>query len=235
MAELETTQDASDEQLQEGQAEEASQEESQATEERPANLDEDPRFRQWKSKMDRIVATERKERERLQQELEAHREKVDELSLKDAQPEERVNYYRNKVAQLEQEQRIQSQRQQQIAEMTEKADTLLNKLGLDRNSPGLDWSGDPMEDGFEKLALSAVEVASKKQGTSKQQVEAEVRKAKQEAIKETGAADVSTATKGGGPSLRAQYEKELAELRGSRNVRGFVALRHKYREKGLDV
>jgi len=235
MSELETTQEASEQQLQEGQAEEAGQEESQATEQSPVNLDELPQFRNWKSKMDRQLAQERGERERLQQKLEEQQERLQELQLRDAPPDEQVQILKNQLAQTREEQRMEAERRQRAARMRQEAEDVLNSLGVKRDHPDLDWSGGPTEDGVLQLMKSAAKIAAQKDNTSKQQVEAEVRKAKQEAMKETGAADVSTATGSGGPTLRAQYEKELAKLKGSRNIRAFTELRHKYREKGLDV
>ncbi|MGD2144987.1 MAG: hypothetical protein PVF54_10960 [Anaerolineae bacterium] len=234
MDELVENQETSEAQLQEGQVEEVSPEESQAAEQPQINLDDLPQFRQWKSTMDRKLATERKERERLQQELEENRSMVDELSLRDADPDERVAYYRNKMTQLEEEQRLQAERQQRIAEAGEKADALLEKLGLTRQTPGLDWGGDPLGDGFERLALSAVDVASRNRSMGKQEVEAKVREAKQAAVKQTGAAVVSTAKEGSGPSLRAEYEKARAKLKGTGDIRALINLKDEFREKGLE-
>ena len=235
MSQLEQGQEAPEQQLQEGQAEGANQETEQAGERKPVNLDELPEFRNWKSKMDRQIAQERGERERLEQQMKEQRSRLQELQLQDAPPDEQVKILKNQLAQREEEMRMQQERQRKIQERTETAQQFLNELGLDWETPGLDKSGDPLGDGFERLVMSAAKIAAQKDGNSKQQVEAKVREAQQKAVKETGAADVSTATEGGGPSLRAQYEKDLAKLRGSRNVRAFVALKKEYREKGLDV
>lgn len=236
MAELDERQAASEEQIREGQAEEAGTAEAQAAEESPrVNLDDLPEFRSWKSTMDKRLAQERKERDRLAQELEATRTRLDEVALRDADPSEQVEFYRKKVAALEEGQRLQAQRQQQVAEVTERANAVLERLGLTRDTPGLDWSGDPTEDGFERLVMSAVELASRQQGPKDKKVEAEMRKARQQAIKETGAVDVSTAKPGASPTLEAEYRKRLAELTGSNDMRAYVDLKTEFREKGLDV
>lgn len=228
MAELEQDQEAPEQQLREGQAEGANQETEQAAEQKPVNLDELPEFRNWKSKMDRRVAQERQERERLQQQLEEQQERLQELQLRDAPPEEQVQILQNQLAQTREEQRMREQQRQKAAQLRQEAVEVLDTLGLSADTPGLDWSGGPSEEGLLRLVKSAAQIAAQKDDTSKQQVEAEVRKAKQEALKETGAADVSTATGSGGPSRRAQYEKKLKELRGSRNMRALIALRKEY-------
>lgn len=234
MAELNEHQEAPGQQLQEGQAEGATQDAQGATEHSQVNLDELPQFRQWKSTMDRKLSQERQERERLKNELEEYRGKVDELSLRDAEPEEREQYYQNKIAQLEEERRLQAQRQEKMAAASQRAQKFLDALGLNADTPGLDWSGDPLEDGFEKLALSAAEVASKQGNKTQKQIDAQVREAKQEAVRDTGAARVSTAT--GQPSpLHREYVKELDALRGTGNFRAYADLKAKYRKKGLNI
>jgi len=234
MAELEQTQEAPKEQLQEGQADGATQAEERATEQKPVNLDELPEFRQWKSTMDRKLSQEQQERERLKTELEEHRKKVDELSLRDAPPEERERYLRNKITQLEEERRLQTERQQQVKQATDRAEAFLESMGLSTDTPGLDWSGDPMGDGFEKLALSAAKLASSRTDKTKEQVEAEKRQAEQEALRKTGAARVSTATSEGDSDLARAYRKELGEL-GTGNFRAYADLRQRYRDKGLPI
>lgn len=234
-SELEQKQDTPEEGLREGQAEGVSQADERATERQPVNLDDLPEFRQWKSTMDRKLAEETRERERLKKELEEHRKKVDELSLKDAPPEERERYYRNRVTQLEEEQKLQADRQAKMAAANQRAIDFLSTLGLTPETPGLDWGGDPLADGFERLALSAAKLASSTTRSSQEQVEAKTREAKQEALKESGVPRVSTATSEGASDLERAYQKELGALRGSGNFRAFVELKKKYREKGLQV
>jgi len=234
MSELEKNQEAP-EALQEGQADGADREESGAAEHPLPDLDQDPRFRKHKSLMDQRLAQERAERERLQKELEEHRRKVEELSLRGATPTEQAKYYQNRLTALEEEQRVQAQRQEQQARAYKRATELLDSLGLTPETPGLDWEGDPLTDGFERLALSAAKMASSKGKQTQERVEAEVRKAKQDAIKETGAAQVSTAKGDAGSALEAEYRKEMAALRGSSDMRAYVDLRERYREKGLPI
>lgn len=235
MSELENRQDAPEQQLQQGQAEGATQEGTEATEQQPVNLDELPEFRQWKSKMDRKLAAEKAERDRLAQELDQFRSKVDELSLRDASPDEREQYYKNKIATLEEERRMQAARQRKVAEATQRAEKFVTQLGLSMDTPGLDFSGDPTTtEGWQQFALSAAEIASKQRNKTQEQIDAEVREAQQEAVKKTGAAKVSTATGQASP-LRAEYQKKLEALRGSGNFRAYSDLKAEYRKKGLKI
>lgn len=234
MAGLENAQEAPNTELQEGQQGGAGQEQTQATEQPTSNLDDDPRFREWKSKMDKRLAQERAEREKLQKELAQHRAKMDELMLRDAPPEEREKYLRNKLTQLEEEQRLQSERQARATQAYQEAEDFLATLGLSADTPGLDWSGDPLQDGFRRLARSAAEIVAGRGTQTKEQVETQVRQARQQAAKETGAANVSTAT-GGSPALRAEYQKKLEALKGTGDFRGYAELKAQYRAKGLNV
>lgn len=219
---------------QEGKPEAAAETEDRSTEQH-VNLDEFEDFRKFKSMTDKRIAEERSRREQVEQQLGQLQQQLEEAALKDAPPEEQVTYLKGKMARLQQERARDQYVQQQRQKVNQEAIRLLSDLGIRQDHPELDWSGDPLQDGMARLAASAARIAAGQAKVSKKTVEAKVREAKQEAVKETGAADVSTATEGAGPSLQAQYQKDLAELRGSRDYRAYVELKRRYREKGLPV
>jgi len=225
--------------LQEGQGEGAGQETGQASEQ-PAqiNLDEDPRFRKHKSVMDQKLAERDRQIDQLQAQLEELQGRADELALRDATPEEREKYLQNKITQLQEERKLEAQQRERMTKANAKAVELLAKHGLTMDTPGINFNVDPTTyEGWQEFSLSVADVVSRRSQMTQEQVEAEVREAKQKAIKETGALKVSTATGTGSTddALWAAYRKELEPLRGTGDFGAWAAVRKKYRAKGLPI
>lgn len=221
----------------EGQGAGAGRETPQATE-LPVNLDEDPRFRKHKSKMDHKLAEKDQQIQSLQQRIDDLQSRADELALRDATPDEREQYLRNQLTQLREEQRIQALRQQKMAQANQAARDLLALHGFDESTPGINFEVDPTTlEGWQAFSLSVAQVANQRTEQTHEQVEAQVREAQQKALKETGAAKVSTATGGtsGDDALWGEYHKEIAALRGSGNLAKWAQVRAQYREKGLPL
>lgn len=209
------------------------------------DLTELDEFRQWQAKMDRRQAELQRQLEEQQQRLRERERQLQELEeqriLQDADPEEQAAFFQGQAAKARQElERQQKQLQEQQA-VQSRAMNLLGELGLDPETPGLDWgSGEPSWDNYRRLAESAAKLVAQRNRTAAQtaqeKAEQAAREARQQTIKETGAARTSAATGSGPtPSLRQQYEADLAKLKRSGRVTDYVELRAQYRAKGLDV
>lgn len=165
-------------------------------------------FRKYQSGVDRREGELRRQLEAQQarlQELEQQAQQVEEQRLlQDADPDELAAFYQRKLA----EERARAQTQQQALTLQQQVmaagQSLLARLGLSSDTPELDWGdGQPTWENYARLTESALGLVAAARGdaakTAEEKVERAAREARQAAIKETGAARVSTAT-GGAPA-----------------------------------
>jgi len=177
---------------------------AEATQQKPLNLDDLPEFRKYKSARDQQLARQQREADETRRQLEATQQKLAELELQDATPSEREAYYRGKLAKLQAEQEQARQRADAERQVQAAAGELLKELGLEPDTPGLDWSGGATEEGYAKLAASAARVVAKRvreQGQqTQQQLDEATREARQAALNDAGVTRVGTSRGVAGPS-----------------------------------
>ena len=204
------------------------------------DLTQSEEFRRWQAARDRREAQLQAHLVESQRRIDEMQQHVEQLRLRDADPEQVAAYYQEQMQRLQQE-RQQAQQQAQLrGQVEDAASRLLHEHGLDVNTPGLDWSGGATWEGYAKLAES---VANMERLRAQQQSEqtrtvatAAAQQAKTEALEQAGVTRVNTATGTAAPKdLRADFEQEAQKLRGSGDVAGYAALKRKYRGLGLEV
>lgn len=208
------------------------------------NLDEIEDFRRWKRDYDqkhvalsRQAEAEKQARlnaEKRMQEMEAQTARA---RLANADPEDIAKFYESEIARTRQTYEQQLQEMTQAEAAKQEALAFLQEVELAPETPGLDWSGGPTQAGIATLKTSAAKVLALQVKQAKATTATETQRAAQEArvatIQETGAAQVSTAAGGASPGLRAEFEAEVAKLRHSGRTAEFLAVKQKYRERGL--
>lgn len=209
------------------------------------DLTELEEFRKWQARMDQRQAQLHRQLEEQQQRLRERERQLEELReqqiLSEADPDEVIAFYQGQAAQTKRELEQQQRAMREQQEVQARAQSLLGELGLDPEAPGLDWGdGVPSWDNYRRLAESAAKLVAQRNRqaaeTAQEKAERAAREARQAAIAETGAARTTTATGSGPtPSLRQQYEADLAKLKRTGRVTDYVELRAAYRAKGLDV
>lgn len=210
------------------------------------NLDDLEEFRMWKSEADRRVAQaarqaeqERQQREAYEQQMTDLKRQLDQLRLRDAEPDEVAAYYEQQLAAVQAEQQRQQEQARQAQIMSDRAMRFLEGVGLTVDTPGLDWSGGATPEGLIALMESATGlVALRAQQMTKQQkadAEKAARTAEHKALQDAGVTKVNTATGGAPPTLQRQYEEDMAALRGTGNLDALLEVKDKYRRQGLKV
>jgi len=166
-------------------------------------LEELPEFRAYQAAFDRRYEQLRQNLERERQQREAMQQRLDEVQLANADPEEREAYYREQLARLQQEQQNAQREMVLRQQVQEAAAKLLDEHGLDVNTPGLDWDGGPTWEGYAKLAESVAKIEALKASQVAKMTSAEVSRAAQAAkvtaLEQAGVTKVNTAT-GAAPS-----------------------------------
>jgi len=203
------------------------------------DLTQNEDFRKWQRERDR-------EREQLRRELAARDERMrelerqlEDLSLQDADPEQRVAYLQGKLAKERAERERAEQLRIQQERLSEEAYALLDDLGIDPRDPLLQWPEEISPQGLAKLAANAAKLAAQRaresQEETKMAARQKAREAEREALKKAGAAQASTATGSTRQSLDAEYKRRLKALQGSKDFEGLLNLREEFRRKGLDI
>lgn len=208
----------------------------QATPQR-VNLDDIPQFREWKSAYDRRMSQTEQQAREAQERATKLESELEELRMRDAPPSEQAAFYRTKLAEQratqERQREQETARQRFIREATEG----LEELGLDPQTPGLDWGEGPSPEGLARLMRSAAHIVAERarQHTQHTQEEAEeeARSARIEALNDAGVTRTSMATSGAPPAdnpiaqvkdpaelLRMGTNDRLAQSQGRRPPRG---------------
>ena len=204
------------------------------------DLSQSEEFRKYQAARDRREEQLRQQMAETQRQMQEMQRQMAQAQLKDADPEQVAQYYQSEIV------RLQAETQQREAAMSERercvaqAQQLLEELGIEPNTPGLDWGDEPSAEGLVRLATSAAKVKALQAQVVQQQQQTVVTEATQaaktEALTAAGVTKVSTATGTAGPrDLRAEFEAEKAKLVHSGDVGAYAQLKSKYRKQGLDV
>ena len=215
------------------------------TDGRPVDLTQLPEFRRWQANADRRdaaykqeLAEARRQAEETARKARELEERMQESQLADADPAEVIRFYRERETRMRDEMSRQAQAEARKQAINERAGQFLESVGLKPDTPGLDWTGGPTEEGLVALMESAGQVLSLRAGELARSrtttAEEAAREARQETLVESGAARVSTSAGGAPSSLRAEYEARKKTIRRG-DVSGHSALRREFRLKGLDV
>lgn len=204
------------------------------------DLTESAEFRSWQAARDRREAQLQTQVAAGQQQVQGMQQRLAELQLANADPEEVAAFYQQQLVNVQAAQAEAQQAQALRQEVEDAAGRLLAEHGLDVNTPGLDWGGGASWEGYAKLAESVAKIEALKASTVAKQTSAEVSQAAQaaktEALTAAGVTKVSTATGAAIPKdLKAEYETARAALVGSGDVGALTRLKTEYRKKGLEV
>lgn len=168
------------------------------------NLDDVPEFRQWKSNYDRKMAQIQKEAQEARQRAAQLEEQFDELRARDMPPDERAEYYRTRLAKVEADRQRQQEEATRQQELVGDAMKTLEQLGLDPETPGLEWGDKPTPENLARLYRSAARIVAERtrqvSQSAQQKVQDEVREARIEALNAAGVTRTSTATSGAPPT-----------------------------------
>lgn len=174
-----------------------------AEEKKPVDLTQSIEFRKWQAARDKREAQLQQQLQAQGNQLQAMRRQFEESQLKDADPEQVVAYYQQRAATLEQEQGAQATQAQERQTIVAQAEALLDDLGLDPNTPGLEWGDEPSWSQLAQLAASAAKVkALQVTELTKEKTAVATEAAQQartEALVQAGVTQVSTVV-GGAPA-----------------------------------
>jgi len=179
------------------------------------NLTELAEFRAYQANVDREKETARRREQALQQQLQtvqatqaAMAREFEQMQLKGAKPEQAVGYLQQQLAKERQEHENMLRQQSVATELQDRATKTLTSLGLDFDTPGLDFGdGQINEANYVRLLESALQVAGKRTGDEAARLKAETEEAARVAAQTTqvalarqmGATTVSTTTGPGAP------------------------------------
>jgi hypothetical protein len=212
----------------------------EAAPERPVDLTQMEEFRKWQAARDRReTQLQQQLQEQARQMAEMQRE-FEQARLASADPEEAAAYYQQQAQQLREEQVRQaaqaSERERIIGRVYQK----LEQMGLDANTPGLEWPEEISWQGAADVLASAGRIKALQAETlakdTKTAADQAAQAAAAQALSEAGVTKVSTATgQAASRDLRAEFEAEKAKLTHSGDVVAYARLKSKYRKLGLDL
>lgn len=213
---------------------------------RRINLDESEDFRRWKSQYDakhkelaRQAEAEKYARLKTQERLQELERQSARAQLANADPEQVAAFYEAEQKRIIEHYEGQHQQQEKQQQIVQRAYEFLERVGLDRQTPGLVWPENVDEAGLSQLQESAAMILALRAQTAQAATATEAQKAAQQArvetIQETGAAHVSTVTGGSSPGLMEEYKKRRDELKHSGRISEAIALKREFREKGLEI
>jgi len=170
-----------------------------AGQEKPVvDLTEMEEFRRWQSARDKAETQLRQRAQAAEDRAVEMQRQLEELRLRDADPEEVAAYYQDQMKRVQVQQQEQAQAAGLRQDVESRAAGLLERYGLDVNTPGLDWSGGATWEGYAALAESVAKITTlQAQEATKQTgaVAAEAAEAaRAEALAAAGVTRVSTAT-----------------------------------------
>ena len=204
------------------------------------DLSKSEEFRRYQAARDRREEQLRQQMAETQRQMQEMQRQMAQAQLKDADPEQVAQYYQSEIGRLQAETRQREAAMSERERCVTKAQELLQELGIDPSTPGLDWGDEPSAEGLVRLATSAAKVKALQAQVLTQQQQSVVadatQAAKTEALTQAGVTKVSTAMGTAGPrDLRAEFEAEKAKLRHTGDVGAYARLKSKYRKQGLDV
>lgn len=190
-----------------------------------------PEFRRWQAGADRREAQLRsqlmQQQQATAQELQALRFEMQQAQLADADPEQVAAFYQQQLQQLQQTTAQQQQEAEMAQVVTETANEYLTALGLERNTPGLDWGEGPTMQQLPRLMASAKVLADQRATTTGAQqqatVQSQIRQAKIDALDAAGITQVGLAGGSGGgdnPIENVDDPSTLFELAWGKKDRG---------------
>lgn len=167
------------------------------------NLDDVPEFRRWKSNYDSRMAQAERRAQEAEQRAAQIASRLEELELRELRPDEQAAWYKTKLA----EERASLERQRQDIQVQQQyareASEALAELGLDPQTPGLDWGEGPSPENMIRLMRSAARIVAERTRQQSQaqaaQTEEQVRDARIGALREAGVTRTSMATTGAPP------------------------------------
>jgi chromosome segregation ATPase len=188
------------------------------------DLTESAEFRSWQAARDRREAQLQGQVTAGQQQMQEMQQRLAELQLANADPEEVVAFYQQQLANVQAERAQVQQAQTLRQEVEDAAGRLL----------GASWEG------YAKLAESVAKIEALKASEAVKMTSAEVSQAAQaaktQALEQAGVTKVSTATGAAVPKdLKAEYDAAKAALVGTGDVGALTRLKTEYRKKGLEV
>lgn len=167
------------------------------------NLDDLPQFRQWKSAYDSRMAEMEKQAAEAKRQATELASQLDELRVRDMPLDEQAAFYRTKLAQERAQMQKQNEELQQRQQYAQEAADALAEMGLDPNTPGLDWSEGPSAMGMVRLMRSAARIVAEQnrqaRAETQEKTEEQVREARIGALNDAGVTRTSTATAGAPP------------------------------------
>lgn len=168
------------------------------------NLDDLPEFRSWKANYDRRMADAEKRAQLAEDTAAQTASRLEELEVRDLRPDEQATWYKTKLAEQRAELERANAGQAQAQRLSSEATTFLKKLGLEPDTPGLEWGDSATPENLARLYASAAEIvaAQARQGTQQQaaQTEDQLRAARIDALNQAGVTRASVATAGAPPA-----------------------------------
>jgi hypothetical protein len=212
---------------------------------KPVDLSQFDEFKKFQSDRDRREAQLRREMDALRLQVEAQQQRqeeqqrrADELAVKDLDPEERAEYYRQQAVNLQQQQQQTLLRQEEQRRIAESVYADLQELGISPDDPGLNWPQEQTWETAKEIVTQAAKLAALRARTvateTTTQAAQVAREAGQQALVQAGVSKVA-GVGGAAPGLREEFEQRKKALVGTGQGAAYLALKREFRKKGLDV
>jgi hypothetical protein len=205
---------------------------------KPVDLSQYEEFRKFQADRDRREAGLRKELELVKQRQEEQQRRADELAVKDLDPEEQAEYYRQQAVNLQQQQQQTLLRQEEQRRIAESVYADLQELGISPDDPGLNWPQEQTWETAKEIVTQAAKLAALRARTvateTTTQAAQVAREAGQQALVQAGVSKVA-GVGGAAPGLREEFEQRKKALVGTGQGAAYLALKREFRKKGLDV
>lgn len=183
------------------------------------NLDDLPEFRSWKSATDRRLSEAQKRAQEAEARAAEMASRLEDLELRELPPQEVAARYKTRLAEERAKQEQAREQQERAQALITEATATLTKLGLDPQTPGLEWGDGPSPENLARLYASAAQIVAEqnRQAAAQQaeQTEEQLREARTDALNQAGVTRVSVATQGAPPETNpiAQVRDPTALLR----------------------
>lgn len=167
------------------------------------NLDDLPEFRNWKSATDKRLSEAQRRAQEAETRAAEMASRLEDLELRELPPAEVAARYKTRLAEERAKQEQARAEQERAQALVAEATATLNKLGLDPQTPGLEWGDGPSPENLAKLYASAAQIVAERtrQATQQQatQTEEQLREARISALNQAGVTRTSMATHGAAP------------------------------------
>lgn len=192
-----------------------------------ASLTDDPKFKQWQASRDRALEQQRQQYAQVQQAYAQTQQELENLRLASADDGQKAAYYQSKLAEFQQAQQAEANRQAWTNWYTNQAFAVVQSSGIDMNDerllPVLADGAYASPQGMMQLSARLVEILKQDVAKARGEAELERKRGRTEALVEAGVTQTSAGVGGSAPGTADEakvqaWRTKVATLRASGRV-----------------